>query len=129
VDKHCPRHTPHTIHHTSALTAYRKALSLLQRAIDLGPTVQIHHKYISSRNIGDFRGLPTDAASYAIESGAYKEAIEMLEQGRALLWSSMCSLRTPLDHLRRVDKSLADEFTDISQELEAIITTMLLLVR
>ena len=63
------------------------------------------------------------AAAYTIESRAYEEAIEMLEQGRALLWSGMRSLRTPLDHLHEVDKSLADEFTEISQALEAIITT------
>ena len=64
-----------------------------------------------------------DAASYAIESHAYEEAVEVLEQGRALLWSGMRSLRAPLDHLRGVDKSLADEFTEISQALEARITT------
>ena len=109
--------------HSSALTAYRKALSLLQRAIDLGPTVQTRHEYISGRDIEDLRSLPMDAASYAIESCAYNEAIEMLEQGRALLWSGMRSLRTPLDHLHEVDKSLADEFTETSQALEAIITT------
>ncbi|KAI0246377.1 CHAT domain-containing protein [Lactifluus subvellereus] len=97
--------TARSTRHSSALTAYRKALSLLQRAIDLGPT--------------SFNG----PASYAIESRAYEEATEMLEQGRALLWSGMRSLRTPLDHLHQVDKSLADEFTEITQALEAIITT------
>ncbi|KAI0252371.1 TPR-like protein [Lactifluus subvellereus] len=112
-----------SIRHSSTLTAYRKALSILQRAIDLGPTVQTRHEYISGRDIERFRSLPMDAASYAIESRAYEEAIEMLEQGRALLWSGMRSLRTPLDHLRGADKSLADEFTEISQALEAIITT------
>jgi CHAT domain-containing protein len=109
--------------HPSALTAYRKALSLLQRAIDLGPTVQTRHEYISGRDIDHLRSLPMDAASYAIESHTYEEAVEMLEQGRALLWSGMRSLRTPLDHLREVDRSLADEFIEISQGLEAIITT------
>ncbi|KAI0252093.1 TPR-like protein [Lactifluus subvellereus] len=109
--------------HSSALTAYRKALSLLQHAIDLGPTVQTRHEYISGRDVNHLRSLPMDAASYAIKSRAYEEAIEMLEQGRALLWSGMRSLRTPLDHLHEVDKSLADEFTEISQALETIITT------
>ncbi|KAI0252357.1 CHAT domain-containing protein [Lactifluus subvellereus] len=113
----------HVTRHFSALTAYRKALSLLQRAIDLGPTVQTRHEYISGRDTVVLRSLPMDAASYAMESRAYEEAIEMLEQGRALLWSGMRSLRTPLEHLRKVDKSLADEFTEISQALEAIITT------
>ena len=112
--------TAHSTRHSSALTAYRKALSLLQRALDLGPTVQTRHEYISGRR---FRSLSMNAASYVIESHAYEEAIEMLEQGRALLWSGMCSLRTPLDQLRGVDKSLADAFTEISQVLEAIITT------
>ncbi|KAI0251967.1 CHAT domain-containing protein [Lactifluus subvellereus] len=115
--------TAHATRHSSALTAYRKALSLLQRAIDLGPTVQTRHEYISGRDIEPLRSLSMDAASYAIKSCAYEEAIEMLEQGRALLWSGMRSLRTPLDHLHEVDKSLADEFTKISQALEAIITT------
>ncbi|KAI0246227.1 TPR-like protein [Lactifluus subvellereus] len=115
--------TAHTARHPSTLTAYTKALSLLQRAIYLGPTVQTRHEYISGRDIAYLRSLSMDAASYAIESRAYEEAIEMLEQGRGLLWSGMRSLRTPLDHLHEVEKSLADEFTEISQALEAIITT------
>ncbi|KAI0245800.1 CHAT domain-containing protein [Lactifluus subvellereus] len=115
--------TARSTRHSSALTAYRKALFLLQRAIDLGPTVQTRHEYISGRDIEPLRSLPMDAASYAIESRAYEEAIEMLEQGRTLLWSGMRSLRTPLENLHQVDNSLADEFTEISQALEAIITT------
>ncbi|KAI0252181.1 CHAT domain-containing protein [Lactifluus subvellereus] len=113
----------HGTRHSSALTAYRKALYLLQRAIDVGPTVQTRHEYISDRRIEPLRSLPMDAASYVIESRAYEEAIEMLEQGRALLWSGMRSLRTPLEHLHEVENSLADEFAEISQALEAIITT------
>ena len=113
----------HFARDSSAFSAYRKALSLLQRAIDLGPTVKTRHEYISGQNVKYLRSLPMDAASYAIESHAYEEAIEMLEQGRALLWSGMRSLRTPLEHLHEVDKSLADEFTKVSQALEAIITT------
>ena len=115
--------TTHNIRHTSALTAYRNALSLLQRVVDSRPTVQIRYEDISGRDVDNLRSLPTDAVSYAIESCAYEEATEMLEQGRALLWSGMRSLRTPLDHLHEVDKSLADKFTEISQRLEAIITT------
>ncbi|KAI0252174.1 TPR-like protein [Lactifluus subvellereus] len=115
--------TAHSTGHSSTLTAYRKALSLLQRAIDLGPTVQTRHEYISGRDIEHLRSLSMDAASYAIESRTYEEAIEMLEQGRALLWSGMRSLRTPLEHLHEVENSLADEFAEISQALEAIITT------
>ncbi|KAI0252428.1 CHAT domain-containing protein [Lactifluus subvellereus] len=110
----------HLTHHPTSLTAYRKALSLLQGSMDLSPTVQTQHEFISGRRMGS---LPMDAASCAIGAGAYQEAVEMLEQGRSLLWSSMRSLRTPLEHLRAVDQGMADHFAEISNALEAVITT------
>jgi hypothetical protein len=94
-------------HHTT-LPAYRDALSLLRRSIDLGPTIQTRHEYIKGQAFSRAStSLPMDAASYAIEIGAYEEVVELLEQRRERLWSGMRSLRTPLEHLRGVDKVLA----------------------
>ena len=73
--------TAHTTRHSSALTAYRKALSLLQRAIDLGPTVQTRHEYISGQDIEHFRGLPMVAASYAIESVPMRKPLRCSNKG------------------------------------------------
>ena len=91
--------------------------------MDLGPTVKTQYENINSRDIEKSRSLLMDAAPYGIESGVCDEAIEMLEQGRTLLWSGMRSLRTPLEQLCGVDKVLADEFTEICQALGAVITT------
>ncbi|KAI0300338.1 CHAT domain-containing protein [Russula brevipes] len=110
------------IRHHTTLPAYRNALLLLQRSIDLGPTMQSRHEYIRV-TYGHHNLLPMAAASYAIEIGACEEAVEILEQGRTLLWSSMRNLRRPLEQLRRVDEALADQFTEISKALEAVITT------
>ncbi|KAL5523182.1 hypothetical protein ACEPAF_1449 [Sanghuangporus sanghuang] len=46
-----------------------------------------------------------------------------LEQGRALLWSQIRGLRTPLDQLAEVDKALAERFEGCSRRLEALIAS------
>lgn len=71
------------------------------------------------------RGYPTlavDAASYAIERGDLRKAIEFLKQGRALLWTQMRGFRTPISRLAEVNKELADGFVDISSQLEVLAT-------
>ncbi|KAH8105069.1 TPR-like protein [Phellopilus nigrolimitatus] len=107
--------------HTSTLKAYRLALSLLESSLVITPTVQLQHKILSGKN-----GCPTlasDAASYAIEVGEVAQAVEMLEQGRALIWSQMRGLRTPIEQLREVNKGLADRFLTTSRELESLATS------
>jgi hypothetical protein len=59
-----------------------------------------------------------DAASSAIEEGQLETAVELLEQGRTILWSKMQGYREPLEDLRIKDRDLADRFEDVSQELE-----------
>ena len=64
--------------------------------------------------------FPSDYASYQIQNGQVKQAIETLEQGRALIWSEMRGLRTSADKLRAADPALADKFVDINQRLESV---------
>ena len=64
--------------------------------------------------------MPLDYASYQIELGLFEEAIETLEQGRALLWSEMRGLRTQIYQLVKDDSPLAKRFTEINHELEAL---------
>jgi CHAT domain len=61
--------------------------------------------------------LASDATSYAIEKGELEKAVELLEQGRVLLWSETRGFRTPLDRLRQVDETLADRFASTSRAL------------
>lgn len=47
-----------------------------------------------------------------------EKALEWLEQGRALVWQALSSLRAPLDELRLVEPGLADRIQDVSKRLE-----------
>ena len=66
------------------------------------------------------RGLSSDFASYQIETGSVKQALETLERGRALLWSELRGLRTSTDQLRTANPVFADELADINRRLESV---------
>ncbi|KAH8115661.1 CHAT domain-containing protein [Phellopilus nigrolimitatus] len=107
--------------HASTLRAYRVALSLLESSLVISPTVQMQHKTLSSAK--NYPTLASDAASYAIEVGEVAQAVEMLEQGRALIWSQMRGLRTPMDQPVGVDEDLVNRFLDTSRKLESLATS------
>ncbi|KAI9465714.1 CHAT domain-containing protein [Lactarius psammicola] len=107
--------------HSSTSLAYQNALSVMQSMLT-GPTVQTQHVII--RNLGSHMQTPLDYASFLIERGQLELAIEVLEQGRALLWSELRGLRTSVDQLRNVAPALADKFRDVSQALEAVTTSV-----
>jgi hypothetical protein len=91
----------------STSTAYETAMSLMQETLVFSPTLQTQHFLITQAST---RGvLPSDYASYQIEIGQLKQAIETLERGRALLWSEMRGLRTSADQLRTADPALAEK--------------------
>lgn len=78
-----------------ALTAYTMALELLpQLAIRQAADLSRMHV------IGEYNGIPSEAASLALELGQRQTAVEILEQGRALWWM----LNTGTD----VDSPVAD---------------------
>ncbi|KAL5479010.1 hypothetical protein ACEPAI_2298 [Sanghuangporus weigelae] len=107
--------------HPTLLEAYKSSISLLQRALFIRPTLSTQHQFISSDS--RYQAFALDAASCAIEKGNFSLAIEFLEQGRALLWSQMRGLRTPLERLSQASKSLADRFEDCSRRLEALLAS------
>jgi hypothetical protein len=85
-------------HHGSTLHVFSTTLSLLQRCLILSPTLITQHRFLTSTRYP--LSLASDAASCAIETGELEQAVQLLEQGRALLWSEMHGFRTPLDRLR-----------------------------
>lgn len=110
----------HAQRHTSTLKAYRTCFELSERNLTLAPTLEMQHEVIQVHGT-----VPLDAAAYAIEQGNLELAVEMLEQGRAMLWSQVRRLRTPLDQMAE-DKDLAplrDAFMEKSRALEAISTS------
>ncbi|KAF8257446.1 CHAT domain-containing protein [Lactarius quietus] len=107
-----------TISHPTTLTAYKSAMSLMQKSLSFAPTVSVQHSRLVAMD--DFKTMPLEYASYQIDLGQFEEAIETLEQGRALLWSEMRSLRTPAAQLIEEDSPLAKRMSEVNQELESL---------
>ncbi|KDQ55018.1 hypothetical protein JAAARDRAFT_208795 [Jaapia argillacea MUCL 33604] len=103
--------------HSSSLAAYKRSLHLLDRQVSVG-------RDVSSRRTlrtGVSMTLASDAAACALDEGQYELAVELLEQGRGLLWAQLFRFRTSLEDLRRLgstETALADEFDRLSQLLE-----------
>ena len=109
--------------HLSASVAYEKSMSSLQDTLVYSPTLQTQHFHLVE-TLSKTGWMPLDYASYQIEKGQLKSAIETLERGRSLLWSQMRGLRTSTDQLRKVDPSIADICADMNRNLETVATTV-----
>ncbi|KAF8268564.1 CHAT domain-containing protein [Lactarius quietus] len=107
------------IGHPTTLTAYGTAMSLLQKVLSFVPTVSIQHARLVAMGVS-CQTMPLEYASHQIDLGQIENAIETLEQGRALLWSEMRSLRAPMAQFVEEDSPFAKRFVEINQELEAL---------
>ncbi|EJD00404.1 uncharacterized protein FOMMEDRAFT_159082 [Fomitiporia mediterranea MF3/22] len=107
--------------HYSTLNAYSTAMLLLQRAFSVSPTLSTQRTFLLQNT--KYKALALDAASFAIAEGKRDEAVELLEQGRTLLWSQMRGFRTPLEWLSGTNKDLADRFKRVSRQLENLVTS------
>ena len=104
--------------HSSALAAYENAMSLMQKSLSFSPTVSLQHTRLLE--ISTYcQAMPLNYASFLIGLSRFEEAVEILEQGRAQLWSEMRGLRTPMSQLVAEDLALANQFAKINEELEA----------
>ena len=108
-----------SIGHSTILTAYKYAMSLMQSSLSFAPTVSVQHARLVTMG-EDCQTMPMDYASYQINLGQFEEAVETLEQGRALLWSEMRKFRIPVTQLITEDSPLAQRFAQINQGLEAL---------
>ena len=111
-------HLARRFSHPTTLSAYRTAMSLMQKFLPFAPTVSTKHSRLVAME-GFCHKMPLGYASYQIKLGQFEEAVETLEQGRTLIWSEMRGLRTPISQLGE-DSPLAKRFSEINQELEAL---------
>ena len=109
--------------HPSTSIAYETAMSLLEEILVFCPTLQTQHHRLTDA-FSERRRFPSDYASYWIENGQVKQAIETLERGRALIWSEMRRFRTSMDQLRAANPALADKFADVNRRLESVTTSV-----
>ncbi|KAG2754403.1 hypothetical protein P692DRAFT_20827961 [Suillus brevipes Sb2] len=99
--------------HATELEAYGTSMQLMDAYMSATASVSSRH-----RAMKDFPStLAVDAASCALRGGDVRRAVELLEQGRTIIWTQMTRLRTPLDTLQtRSDHATAlmKKFRDLS---------------
>ena len=104
--------------HSSTAVAYQNALSALQSVLVARPTTRLLFPFFE--RLGPRLHIPLEYASYLIERGQLELAVETIEQGKALIWSEMFGLHSPMGKLRRIDPDLADRLAHFTQALQAI---------
>ncbi|KAG2738703.1 hypothetical protein P692DRAFT_201873766, partial [Suillus brevipes Sb2] len=99
------------------LEAYWTSMQLLDAYMSTTASVSSRHNRMK-----DFpRILGVYAASSALRSGDVCRAVELLEQGRTIIWTQMTRLRTPLDSLQAHGDhaaALMKKFRDLSSLLD-----------
>jgi CHAT domain-containing protein len=105
-------------HDNSVIRAFSMSLHLLECRLIFYPDVDSQQKFLATIHIP--KSLASDAASAAIDAGDLVTAVELLEQGRAIIWSKMKGYRHPLDPLRQVNRQLADALENINAQLEQL---------
>ncbi|KZV73849.1 hypothetical protein PENSPDRAFT_749706 [Peniophora sp. CONT] len=98
----------------SLLSAHSRIIDILPEIVWLGH--DIHRRYEESSQQGK---LVNDAVVTAVDAGVLERAVEWLEVGRALIWSQVIALRTPLDELRASYPQYADSLQSIRQQLQS----------
>ncbi|KAG1717587.1 CHAT domain-containing protein [Suillus occidentalis] len=103
--------------HSTELEAYGTSMQLMDAYMSATASVSSRHSAMK-----DFPStLAVDAASCALRSGDVCRAVELLEQGRTIIWTQMTRLRTPLDTLQTHSEhaaALTKRFRDLSSLLD-----------
>ncbi|KAG1809516.1 CHAT domain-containing protein [Suillus variegatus] len=103
--------------HSTQLEAYATSMQLLDAYMSVTASVSSRHNVMK-----EFPStLAVDAASCALRSGDVRRAVELLEQGRTIIWTQMARLRMPLDILQSCGDhavTLMKKFRDLSSLLD-----------
>jgi tetratricopeptide (TPR) repeat protein len=88
-------------------------------AVRLLPVVAWHGLGRASQeeHLADWASLTTDAAAWCIATGDLERAVELLEQGRSVLWSRLLHMRSELS-------ALTERHPDLAAELDALHTAL-----
>ena len=107
-----------TTSHSSIIRACSISLRLLERCLISFPNIESQQRFLATARIP--QSLASLVASAAIDANEPEVAAELLEQGRAMLWSKLKGYRYPLDQLHQVNRQLADELGALGVELERL---------
>jgi hypothetical protein len=105
----------------SEIEAYRICLGLIETIVAGDSSLQLRHTRLASRELASSQNIAVDAAACAISTDRPELAVELLEQGRAVLLTQAGHYRTRVDELEAIDPNLAGEFRKTSREMEAFV--------
>ncbi|CAE6424281.1 unnamed protein product [Rhizoctonia solani] len=98
-----------------AFEAYQVAIELVPHVIWLGSTVSQRY-----RDVRELRNLAGEAVAVAIKARDYNRALEWLEQSQSIIMNQSMMLRPPLESLRSVEPTLAENLQKVTMELHAV---------
>ncbi|WP_327365949.1 CHAT domain-containing protein [Streptomyces sp. NBC_01217] len=98
----------------AATDQYAQALGILPSLVS-----SAKERTAQENELTAWSGLSAEAASCAVAAGDPERAMELLEQGRSVLWAQLLDLRDGLDALDSVDGELADRLARLERELNA----------
>ncbi|THG93370.1 hypothetical protein EW026_g7847 [Hermanssonia centrifuga] len=78
--------------------------------------MDLQHQFLTE----NASAFASNAAACAIEKEELEIAVQVLERGRALLWSRMRGYRHSIEQLQELNPGLAEEFKGVCQQLEHI---------
>ncbi|KAJ6606188.1 CHAT domain-containing protein [Mycena vulgaris] len=93
--------------HKSVSDAFVKAMTLREECMLLSPDVGLQWEFLRFEQDG--ASFASCAAALAINEGKVKEAVEIIEQGRNLIWSAMGKSRQSLVDLQKRDPGLFEK--------------------
>ncbi|WP_394620220.1 CHAT domain-containing protein [Lentzea sp. JNUCC 0626] len=98
---------------------WRTAADALAAAMDLLPqSVWLGMDRAQRENrLARWQGMASRAAAFALASGDVRRAVELLEHGRAVLWSQMLQIRSDFADLRAQDPHLAEQLSEVARQL------------
>lgn len=64
--------------------------------------------------------IASDAAACSLSDGNPELAVELLEQGRSLMWSQALSLQSDISQLTKTHPLIASKFTEITSKLRLV---------
>ncbi|OAX37690.1 hypothetical protein K503DRAFT_801049 [Rhizopogon vinicolor AM-OR11-026] len=103
--------------HNTLLDAYTTSIQLLDAYMSATAAVSSRHHIMKSFPAT----LAVDAASCVLQRGEVCRAVELLEQGRTLIWTQMARFRMPLDDLQERGnhaEAVVNKFRELSSLLD-----------
>lgn len=108
--------------HPSQLESLRKTLDIIDESVAQSRSLEKLYQLLSEdRHKQEVPAIASDAAALAIEHGDIREAVTLLERGRAIIFTRLGHYRQGFDDVDAKAPELALCLKELSAELEGLV--------